>query len=572
MLLPTPLVLPASLVIDTIYSWARMLIALFVSMVLGLIIGIMAARSERLERVLLPVIDIFQTLPILAFFPFAIFVIVSFVPGSAGVNIAVVFLIITSMLWNIIFGVYEAIKTLPVEIMEVMELYKMSLWTRFTKVYLPAALPKMSEQSALSWAVGLFYLVTSEIFSAGPSSYQVTNGIGVALTHLAVAGNLYAYALGLLIFLFFVVATRYLLFVPFSKYANRWGASEMKHQRDRIRAGISGPIHKIRMLNEIEHVYYKEETRIERFGRRMAERLGMSKKPDTPIVRQASSATGARRLLYVTYAAAIMIVVFYFAGFLNAGLAGEEYLSLISLAYTFARVWLVFIAIIVVSIPLCVYLVFMRKDSESYVGLFQILASIPATIVLPLIVYLLAGSPYHQELVAGAVLFLSGIWYVVFSTMSGSRTLQSSVMEVKNVFGIKGWAAWKKIYIMAILPGIVTGAVTGIAAEWNATIVAEYFTSSGVGPGTVLSSVNVGIGKLLDLSLSCSSNSTVQYAVQYINGTINCLPSAVSQVGSLIGGNFQLMVIALINLTVMIILINTFVWRKLYRNISRVYK
>ncbi len=140
------------------------------------------------------------------------------------------------------------------------------------------------------------------------------------------------------------------------------------------------------------------------------------------------------------------------------------------------------------------------------------------------------------------VFILSGIWYLIFSIMASARTMPQNIFEVSRIFGVKGTNAWKNIYLKAILPGLVTGALTGIAAEWNASIVAEYFTTSGVtGTTNVVSSVGVGIGKLLDLSLAPG------------------------------GQGIGLMMVALLNLVVMILLVNTFVWKKLYNKVTKVY-
>ena len=114
------------LLVNTSFSWLRLFIALALSVILSLFIGIAAARSKIAEKIIIPVLDIFQTLPILAFFPIVIIIILSLVKGSLGINLAVIFLIITSMIWNISFAVYEAVKTLPNEFLELSKIYNLS--------------------------------------------------------------------------------------------------------------------------------------------------------------------------------------------------------------------------------------------------------------------------------------------------------------------------------------------------------------------------------------------------------------------------------------------------------------
>ena len=182
-----------SIIVDTSFSWGRMLIALFLSVVISLFVGIFAATNKTAERIIIPIWDIFQTLPILAFFPFVIFVVVATLPGYIGINAAVIFLIVTSMVWNITFGVYEAVKTIPDEFFEIGRIFNLSPLERLKKILIPASMTKVIEQSALSWSIGLFYLVTSEIFSTGNAAYTVKYGIGVALTNLAFSGNFWYY-------------------------------------------------------------------------------------------------------------------------------------------------------------------------------------------------------------------------------------------------------------------------------------------------------------------------------------------------------------------------------------------
>ncbi len=520
------------LLIDTGVSWLRMLTALFLSFVLALLVGIWAARSDSAGKIILPIIDVFQTLPILAFFPLVILVFVAFLPAYIGINTAIVFLIITSMLWNMIFAVYEGVKTIPNEMIEVSELYRLSRFQRLRKIYIPAAMPRLVEQSMLSWAIGLFYLVTSEIFSTGNQVYSATHGIGVAFAQLAQPPiNASYYLIGFIIFISFVIATRYLLFASLEKrYIKRTEAQKSgRTAKYRFRGAL--------LFREIQSLYHgslgiKPRRHLKRHltGQPAAVHLARKEAPRW------------RKYAYCLIIIAALVSILYESGYINPTTMSDESLVLAALAASFARVWLVFFAILAVSIPICVYLIFMSKKIREYITVFQILASIPATIVLPLIAYAFVGNPNHGEIVAFVIFFLSGIWYVIFGAIASSRNLPEELPEVKGIFHVKGLNAWRKIYARAIIPGLVTGAVTGIAAEWNASIVAEYFTNAGVSGSTVVSSVGTGIGKLLDVSVTSTPP------------------------------DLLLMVIALINLTVMIILINTFVWKRFYRKVADEYR
>ena len=516
----------ASLLVDISFSWLRMLAALLVSILLGLAVGIYAARNERAERLVMPVVDILQTLPILAFFPFVILVIVGALPGYVGVNAAVIFLIITSMVWNIIFGVYEAVKTLPKEVLEVSEVYQLGRLGRLRKILIPASMPKVVEQSMLSWSIGLFYLVTSEIFSTGSSAYSVKYGIGVALTNLAFSGNYIGYAIGIAIFIVFVVLTRFLLFAPMEGLFCAYTEQTPTEQR------FANLMHRFRLKSRLKfHVHWPASKRYFAIRNRSGE---------VSVKTVKVSRIGEPKQAYIAlFAVVFLFVLLYLAGAINAQNIQYEYEVLVALAASFARIWVSFAAILLIAVPVSVYMIFMSKHRNAYVLLFQIIASIPATILLPVIVLALKDYPFHSELVAFVIFVLSGLWYMVFSIMANRSSIQESIFEVKKVFGVRGANAWKNVYLKAIVPGLITGSITAIAAEWNASIVAEHFTTTAIGTGNVITSVGIGMGKFLDVQLAA--------------------------------GHMWLMALALINLTVMIIVINRLLWKKAYGKVASIY-
>lgn len=523
----------SSIFVDTAFSWARMFIALGISVIISIAVGIWAATSRRAEAIILPIVDVLQTLPILAFFPVVIYVVVVTLPGYIGINAAVIFLIVTSMIWNIIFGVYESIKTLPSSFIEMSKIYGMGGFDRVTKIYIPASSSRIVGQSILSWSIGLFYLVTSEIFSTGSSIYSVKYGIGVALLNLGLSNNLFNYLIAILIFIGFVIATRFLFFMPLEKRFNFNSKGENK-RGGFVNALINNPIPKafkyvIESGARSIHVERREL---------LTNPVGSYREPRV----QPSGVNRLRRLAgrYAYYSAVIIILAIALALLITEPtIRSYESLVLLSLAASFVRVWVAFLLVLAVSIFISIYIVFKSKSISKYMLLFQILSSIPATIILPLIIRGFIGFPYHAEAVAFVVFAISGIWYLIFSIIATGRALPAYINDIVKVFHVNKGDARSKIYIKALMPGIITGGITAIAAEWNASIVAEMFTTTAIGSGQVLTSVKIGIGKLLDVSLA--------------------------------NGNVTLMVIALINLTVMIIIINKFLWRKAYKNTEKIY-
>ncbi|MEM3791407.1 MAG: ABC transporter permease subunit [Candidatus Micrarchaeaceae archaeon] len=474
--------------IDIAFSWERMLIALFISIFLGFAIGVFCARNRKAEEIIIPIVDVLQTLPILAFFPFAIYVFVSLIPGDMGKNAAVIFLIITSMLWNIIFGCYESIKTLNKEYLEVAKIYGLGFFDRVRRIYFPACSDKIAEQAMLSWSIGLFYLVTSEIFSIGSAQYQITYGIGAAIADFFSSNNFEGYATSLLMLVIFVILTYFLLFSTMERKAREYLSAPQKKRR------LRPPKRAKRKLTELQ------ENKVTGKGSKSKYFLLLS----LPAV---------LLLLFPRY----------------------EVSSLLSILISGVRIWIAFGITSAIALPVSIYVLFFSKKGSLYKVAFQVIASIPATSMLPLIAMLFSSFALKGEATALSIYVLSCIWYVIFSVLSNAKTIPF-IREVVKVYKVRGAYAWRKIYLLSVIPGFITGSITGIAAEWNASIVAEYFQSQN---GTLISSVGIGVGKLLDQALYSS--------------------------------NILLMAIALINMVVAIIFVNKFLWKSLYERLEGRY-
>ena len=199
----------AKLLVDTGYSWIRMGLALVLSIVFSWIVGVAAARNKTANMIIIPVLDVLQSVPILAFFPVVLVVFVAYFPGWVGINLAVIFLIFTSMSWNIAFAVYEAVLSIPQEYLDLASMEKLSTWKKLTQLYIPASWSKVAFNSVVSWSVGLFYLIASETFSLGTKNYQVSHGIGVDIARYSSLGQWGSYAAALGVLIFVVILTRF---------------------------------------------------------------------------------------------------------------------------------------------------------------------------------------------------------------------------------------------------------------------------------------------------------------------------------------------------------------------------
>ena len=517
------------LVLDLLASWGRLFAALLLSIVFSIFVGVTAATNRKAENVLIPIIDVLQTIPILGFFPVVIFLVVLVLPGAIGVNAAVILLIFTSMAWNITFGVFEAVKSIPDELIEVARINHLSKWRMLTDIYVPASMPRIAYQSALSWSVGLFYLVTSEIFSTGSANFAVTYGIGVEIAHLVLMQNALLYAVAILFFIAGVLLTRWLFLQPLSIYSEKFSFKEEQRAsgRSRVLAFYTGVGRFIEERLPTVTVEFKKRARPE------------GKQPESagaPVRKGVSAAMVSAAIVIALLAISVAVIVYTRDYPFTASL-------LSALGLSFLRVWGMYVVCVAIAIPLGIVVARSTRAYEAIFAVLQVLASIPATILLPLIVVIFLMLPFGNEFTALAIIFLAMIWYLLFSVIAGMRTIPEQFDELLSIYKV-GWVqAWREVYIPAMLPSFVTGSITAIGGAWNALIVAEYFevgTKVLTQVGTATDGGASGIGKLLDLAT--------------------------------FGGNLAHMLLALAAMVVMVMVINRLVWQRLYRYVTLKYR
>jgi NitT/TauT family transport system permease protein len=509
-----------------------MSLALILSIIFSWVVGIAAARNRTANAIIIPVLDVLQSIPILGFFPVVLVVFVALFPGWVGINIAVIFLIFTSMSWNIAFAVYEAVLSIPQEYLDLVSMEKLGLWRRLTELYIPASWSKVAYNSVVSWSVGLFYLISSEIFSLGTKNYQVANGVGIDIANLSSQGLWSAYATALAVFIFAVILTRFFFLGPFSNWSEKFKLIEEP------RAIRKDPIYRlyswinIRAASKVFSVLSRPMSLRPRTPAQSVDQNGQRKMKKPPRPHTGKFARILAMLIGVAVLAFIIIEVFqalFASGVSFAVLANKESNVLAGLAYSFVRVWYVYVFSVAVGLPLGIVVALHSKLYQVGSPVLQVISAIPATALLPPIALFVATLPFSGELTAAIVIFLGTIWYIIFNVIAGIRSIPSEIFEVAKLMRLKGWAYWKDVLIPAALPSFVTGSITGIGAAWNTLVVAEYFVIS----GRVITRVPNGIGVLLNVATNT--------------------------------GDLVLMGLTIFSMTVLLVAMNLSLWRRLYK-------
>jgi NitT/TauT family transport system permease protein len=503
--------------IDLVFSWLRMVIALIVSIAFSLMVGILAARNRRAEAIIIPVLDVFQSIPILGFFPIVILAIIALFPSQVGVNIAVIMLIFTSMSWNIAFGVYEAVKSIPLDYLDLFHVGKASTLQRIISLYVPASVSRIAYNTQISWLVGIFYLISSEILTLGSQTYAVNRGIGVAIMQYATANDWAGYAYAVIALVIAAVVWQFIFLRRFALWSERYKFVEEPREtkKDPLLRFYS-------WINDksIAKLFLMKQSRgVSRFT---TTRRGIARLVPAGggVVRLTSSISKFRTGL--KYSALILFLIFIsfeIPALVRAGgfefaflpplhvILSVEGSALVALLFSFARLWYVYFICVATGLPLGIVIALNEKLLNTVTSVLDVIASVPAPALLPLVVILVLG---NGEAAAAIVIYLGMMWYIIFNVMAGIRTIPKELFELRSVFHISRSQAWTTLYLPAAAAAFVTGSITAIGAGWNTLIVAEYFSVAG---GAPLTQVGTGIGKLIVVATNQGDLLTLTMAV-----------------------------------------------------------
>lgn len=528
-------------------SLMRMLVSYTASLVFSFLFGVIAARSLWGERIILPMLDIFQSMPVVTFFPAAISVFIGITQGHRmGVEMAACFLIFTSQAWNMAFAVYEAIKAIPTDQQEAIDSFGLSGSLRFWRLFAPSAVPRLVYNSILSWSNGWFFLVACEIIAVGTVKYQLP-GIGNFLARAAEQDEVNLIIYGLLSLTGLVLAMDYLIWRPASQWALRFrhdfhSGGEVQNYNQ----GLSIPLPGF-FLASIAPVHSHAKQVI----RNLLSPLGWVFREiilpliwDLPLyVWRMTLSRFAGSVKIVGYGAltfavvlALIQIVRLIMEILTPPMPSILADIPLALLVSTLRVAGALIISLLWIIPLTLWVWDKPKIRESLLTVAQVGASIPATALFPLILLVGVKKLGGGMEVSAIILLITGMqWYVLFNSLSGSSSIPSDIADATISLGLGKKLTWKRLVLPASRPALITGAITAWGGGWNALVVSEYVHYK----QSVLQVF--GIGALIN--------------------------NAVYQ-----SGDIKTITLCIFSLILWIIFINTVLWKPLYRNALERYK
>ena len=481
-------------------SFYRMLAAYVLSLIFAVSYGLAAARNRRNERIMIPAIDVAQSVPVVGFFPAAIYFFVAIAGGSRlGVEMAAIFLIFTSQAWNLALGVYEAVKTIPADSVEALDSFGVSGWMRFKRLYLPASVPKLVYNSILSWVAGWYFLIACEIIAVGPAHYRLP-GLGSFLMEAADKGRTGELLAGLVTLLIIIVLMDVLMWQPLSIWAQKFryefAASESAGTTRIYDLIASLGVNIRRLMRALIHPIAMWLGRLTASA--AARRLGaMLERLARPM--RIGGAIALAAILIYALVDGLMALVHTLSqpwpseARLIPAAAGASVIRLL-IAYAISLGW---------TLPCTLAASDNPRFDRLLAPMAEIAGSMPATALFPVIVIFVIQLTGNMNL-ASILLILTGMqWYLLFNLMAGARQVPSDLKEAARSFGLGRSATWRKVTVPALTPSLVTGSITAWGGGWNALILSEYFIYRGRHYEVL------GLGALLDRATYETGNGTM---------------------------------------------------------------
>ncbi len=521
---------PSSLPLYALYSLVRISVAYALSLVFALAYGYLAASSKAAEVILVPLLDILQSIPVLSFLPGVMLAMVALFPHSQlGIELGSIILIFTGQVWNIAFSFYSSLKSIPRELREAAIIYRFGRWQKFVELDLPYSTIGLVWNSMMSVAGGWFFLMACEMFVLGDRDFRLP-GLGSYLQTAASHGNTRAILWGLAAMVAVIVLLDQLIWRPVISWADKFKFEQVEtakattHNLLTILGRASFVIRLYRLA--VRPILDRITVRLAVGARRAAESIAAPKRH------------GTRRAL-LTVLAAVILVGLGFAVFHGArelsDLRRADYFTLLrSAGFTLLRVNGALFLGALWTVPAGVAIGFSPRLSRIAQPLAQIAASIPATALFPVILLFMLRFRGGLELAAMVVMLLGTQWYILFNVIAGAMAIPTDLKEAAGIFRFGTWERWRRLILPGIFPYLVTGLVTASGNAWNASIIAEYFHFQG--------------------------------RIVSITGLGSAISSATD------AGRFDLLLASTLIMATIVVLINRLVWRRLYRLASTRFK
>jgi len=460
---------PAYLPYYLLRTTLRMFLALGASLVFACLFAAIAAKYRAAERVMVPLLDILQSIPILGFLSITVTGFIALFPGNLfGVECAAIFAIFTSQAWNMAFSLYQSLKTVPGELREAAAVFQLSGWQRFWRLELPFAMPGLLWNMMMSMSGGWFFVVASEAISVSNQNIKLP-GVGSYIAMAIEARDLGAIGWAIGGMLVGIVLYDQLFFRPLLAWADKFRFEEGSNDT----APTSWLLTWMRRTDALSALGLR--------GVRMLERslLMFRLRHDGTSIRARTTGTNPvwSRVWDALVAAAVLLAIWQLVTFIRAEVGFGEVLHVFLLGgYTMLRVIALIALAAIVWVPIGIWIGMNPLWAGRLQAAAQFLAAFPANLMFPVAVVFIVKWQLNPNIWLSPLMVLGTQWYLLFNVIAGASTVPTELRYAAKNLGLAGWLKWRRYFLPAVFPSFVTGAITASGGSWNASIVAEYVT------------------------------------------------------------------------------------------------
>lgn len=452
-------------------SLGRMVAAYVLSLIFTLFYGRVAAYNARAEQVMIPLLDVLQSVPILSFLPVVLLGLSAILPVSVAAELAAIILIFTSQVWNLTFAWFQSLTTIPKELREASKIFRLNTWMQFKTLELPFAAISLVWNSMMSWAGGWFFLMAAEIFTVGQQDFRLP-GLGAYLHEAANQSDFTAIGWGIATLVLVVVLLDQFVWQPLLAWSDRFKV-EMVEDSDGPTSWFYDLWRRARLAEWVR-------TRLigptmERFDNWTVRRFPMKStappaEPERPWWQLALGIAAGGVLIYGGYRAAALLI--------TVPLPEWEEIAL-GLGATLLRVFAALLIALAWTVPVGVIIGTNRRLAAVLQPMTQIAASVPATALFPVLLLFVLGLPAGLQLAAVLLMLMGTQWYLLFNVIAGASAIPQDLKYTTAMLQLGRRERWRTLFLPALFPYLVTGAITAGGGAWNASIVAEYVQFNG---------------------------------------------------------------------------------------------
>lgn len=459
----TPEALPYYLLRTTL----RMLAALACSLVFSFAFAALAARFRTAEKIMVPALDILQSIPVLGFLSISVTGFIALFPGNLlGVECAAIFAIFTSQAWNMAFSLYQSLRTVPEELKEAARIFQLSGWQKFWRLELPYAMPALLWNMMMSMSGGWFFVVASEAISVSKQNIKLP-GVGSYIALAIEQQNLPAIGWAILAMLLGILIYDQLLFRPLLAWADKF-----KFEQTSSENGQNSWL--LTLLRRTQAVQMGARTMFAFIERALlwfkkdydGTSIRAKKTPKNPLV---------ERLIDALIGAGALWASYHLITFVHGEVGWGEVAHVLGLGFlTMLRVVVLIALASLFWVPIGVWIGLNPRWSERIQPVAQFLAAFPANLMFPLVVIVLVRLHLNPNIWLSPLMVFGTQWYILFNVIAGASTIPTELRYAAANLGLSRWLLWKRFLLPAVFPSFVTGAITASGGSWNASIVSEW--------------------------------------------------------------------------------------------------